>query len=58
MEGQEWANIIVKNMREVQFTSIWKKQAWREETSVKFTGKPNVTINPILAGIFWNHIGI
>ena len=45
MQGQDWVNIIVKNMREVQFTSIWQKQAWREETSVKFTGKPNVTIN-------------
>ena len=44
MESQERVNIIVKNMREVKFTSIWKKQAWREETSVTFTGKPNVTI--------------
>ena len=45
MEGQERVNIIVKIIREAQFTSIWKKQAWREEASVKFTGKPNVTIN-------------
>ena len=45
MEGQERVIIIVKNMREVQFTSIWKKQAWTEEISVTFTGKLNVTIN-------------
>ena len=47
MKGQDRVNIIVKNMREVQFTSIRKKQAWREATCVKFIGigKLNVTIN-------------
>ena len=45
MGGQERVNIIVKNMREVQFTLIRKKRAWREEISVKFTGKPHVTIS-------------
>ena len=45
MEDQEWTNISVNSMREVQLTSVWKKQAWRAETNIKITCKSDIIIN-------------
>ena len=45
MGDQELAKISVKSTRDVQFTSVRKKQALRLKRSMKITGKQNIIIH-------------
>ena len=45
MGDQERAKISLKSMRDVQFTSIQKKQDLRVERNIKTTGKQTIIIH-------------